>query len=174
MIEKNNELKHVGVLGMRWGLRTRSATTTVRGKVVPKQEHARTSAKIEGISKQKISSLKKHAKTAAIVGGIIGGTVGTIAMARLMNKSSQKRAMQDALKLTKKWEAQKVAKNVIRLPAHMPRHTPKIDWSESDKIASQLKRTQGYHGLVDYTKFSPGTFSDIEAVRNMFNNGGLK
>jgi len=64
-----DELKHVGVPGMKWGVRTKTATTTargksvtklttVRGKVVPKQEHARTSLK--KVKTEKLSAYKQN------------------------------------------------------------------------------------------------------------------
>lgn len=203
MIEKNNELKHVGVPGMRWGIRRSIANAHSNAaerhignaakadKLIPKggnlhrkaaESHKEKAAildkkivsdeikiaKIKSIAKQKLSSLKKNAKTAAIVGGIIGGTLGTIAAARLMRSRSQQKAIRDAAILGNKWRTNRVAKNVIHLPAHMPRPVKKIDWTEMDKIASGLKRGQGGHYDV-----STRTLTEMARMADILRQGGL-
>lgn len=163
-------VEHSGIMGMHWGIRRNQ--TSGEGDV---------STRIKGVSKQKISSVKKNLKTVVIIGGILGGTVGTIAVAKLA-KSNRKNAMTEAIKLTKKWQVERNAKNVIYLPAHLPRsqkvvHLKDQDWyqtykkhsAEMEALANTLKgRSGGIHDDVPRR-----TLVEMERIAEILRNGGL-
>lgn len=165
-----NELKHIGILGMKWGHRGGTNNFSSGNNTL--------STKIKVVSKQKILDIKKNLKTVTIVGGILGGTVGTIVAAKLMNRTNRKRAMAEAINLTKKWQAERNARNVIHLPAHLPRTPLKNqDWyqtykkhsSEMEAIANTLKRGGG----TIHNDVPRKTLVEMERVAKILRNGGL-